>query len=671
MMRVVLDNRVKVYKYYPLCGARLGNIYTGLQRGISFFIRMLLPWEWQQHGSVFALEIDMKRTSKQFFNSKVIFTSPWLLAAAAGILILIVVTFAFHNLGLEKRLMTTAMVQKAATMMRVIRSGAKASYMDDLRRNFWDTEPWHAHVQRVIDHLAEDPDLSYLVVVDKHGFPVAHSDRVSPGEAIQFTEPEMVLNRGKKPALSFNIRVSPQEGRIFEAVTAFFPYRPSIPRIPPIRLSPGIIFKPDSKNRSRYGNPPPHGSEPPDARYFVIVGLDMTEYDRTLGRLRFQIFMLSLAMLLVGLGGWFSLSAVQGYRVSQKTLNEIQAFTSLLVAKLPVGIIATDSTGRVADWNQAIAHITGLEKGETTGLFPDQVLPPDLSVFFARPSGAGRVLKTEDKKRELQLHFNNRDFNLLCQLIIINDQRQRYMGQVLLVSDVTDIKLLEQKMREHERLAAIGKMAGGVAHEVRNPLSSIKGLALLLKNKFDQGSQEQDTAELLIQEAERMNRTISEMLSFTRQVAMQSDRVEMDSLLEQEMQLIAGEAKESDITTHLEIEKGLHPVQGDADRLNQVIMNILLNAIQAMEKGGELTVRASNDVNRDSVDIRIIDTGGGMDRTTLSQIFYPYFTTKKKGSGLGLAISQKIIAEHDGFIEVESEPGKGTTVKLTMPIYRQ
>ncbi len=121
-----------------------------------------------------------------------------------------------------------------------------------------------------------------------------------------------------------------------------------------------------------------------------------------------------------------------------------------------------------------------------------------------------------ETESSVRLMFGGRRCELLCHPLTIIDSEQQYMGKVLLISDVTVIKSLEQRMRENERLAAVGRMAGGVAHEVRNPLSSIKGLALLLKNKFPAGSKEQDTAELLIQETERMNRTITEMLSFTR-----------------------------------------------------------------------------------------------------------------------------------------------------------
>ena len=236
---------------------------------------------------------------------------------------------------------------------------------------------------------------------------------------------------------------------------------------------------------------------------------------------------------------------------------------------------------------------------------------------------------------------------------------------------MTEIRSLEQRMRESERLAAVGRMAGGVAHEVRNPLSSIKGLALLLKNKFPEGSREQATAELLIQETERMNRTITEMLSFTRPSVLNLERIDFGGLLEKSLALIRAETKENQIEIALDLQPELQPVRGDADRLQQVLMNVLINAMQAMDKGGRLDISLKNREEAGEVELKIRDTGPGIDPALLSQVFYPYFTTKQAGTGLGLAISQKIMADHGGSIEIESELGGGTTVIMHLPVWEQ
>lgn len=610
----------------------------------------------------------MKTRLQNFTRPAYIFSSPWLLAAAAGLLIMIVVTFAFHNLRLERRLMTNAMLQKAATLMRVLHSGSRASYLNDLRKDYWNNDPWNVHVQRAIDHLTEDPELRFLALVDAKGKVIAHSDHAHVGE--MQTSPIAQGNEDsteEHPQMVYRIHTSKEFGRVFETVRQFAPVFPGLmpmmPMRPPRDGQKGFFMHEHEERRSMRRLFPDVMGE----QYFVLVGLDMKAFDRTLGRLQLQIVMLSLAMLLVGLGGWFSLSAVQGFRISQKTLEDVQAYTSLLIAKLPVGVIATDAAGRVTTWNQAIVQLTGIASHTVTGKKPHEILPEALAVFF-HESGEQVESQRPMKDSSVRIAFGARRCELLCHPLTITDSEQQYMGKVLLISDVTEIRSLEQRMRENERLAAVGRMAGGVAHEVRNPLSSIKGLALLLKNKFPAGSKEQETADLLIQETERMNRTITEMLSFTRPTTLHLVQVDLAALLQRSLQLIKAEAVENRIAATFQVQPDLLPVLGDVDRLQQVMMNVLLNAMQAMENGGKLTVTLGNKDNQ-NVELRISDTGEGIAADLLSQVFFPYFTTKQGGTGIGLAISQKIIADHGGSIELESEPGKGTTVIILLPAY--
>ncbi len=600
------------------------------------------------------------------------FTSPWLLAAAAGLLILIVVTFAFHNLRLERRLMTDVMVQKASTLMQVLHSGSRASYLNDLRRNSWNNEAWSVHVQRVIDHLAEDADLHFLALIDAKGKIIAHSDHAKVEQTMEVpAAPVDKPGEQGGPPLHYRIAVSPDYGRVFEAVRPFIPAFPAMMPMGPRHEGMGW-GRMTMREHNGMRQSPRFFEEMGKAgeQYTVVAGLDMKEYDRTLGRLQMQIVMLSLAMLLVGLGGWLSLSAVQGYRVSQRTLDEMQAYTSLLIAKLPVGVIATDAQGRVTTWNEAVANLTGTAKSAAMGREPRSLLPEPLAAFFARESVESGQRPRPDREFGLRLQLGDRRCELLCHPLEIADSRGLFLGRVLLLSDVTEIRGLEQRMRESERLAAIGRMAGGVAHEVRNPLSSIKGLALLLRNKFADGSRERDTADLLIQETERMNRTITEMLGFTRPPALRLDSVDMVALLRRCLELVKSEAEEGGVTTSLEAPPELPHIQADADRLQQVLMNVFLNGLQAMEQGGRLAVRADLADSGRALAIRVTDTGKGIPPEMLSQVFFPYFTTKQGGSGIGLAISQKIVADHHGMIEVESEPGQGTTVVIHLP-FRQ
>lgn len=598
---------------------------------------------------------------------KFIYVSPWLLAAATGLLVLIVVTFALSNIQREKRLMINAMLQKAATLNRFINSGARASYISDLRRGNWKPDPWNDYVQRVIDHLSGDPDLYFLAVVDSKGVVLAHSRPVMRGQQLQIQLPGQLHEKGARGQFVYRVEEEKGQGRFFEVIRSFTPFQSTRPPFPLSlqelhrqfsHLNTGLLSSP-----FRLDNGHEHAR-----KFFMVVALDMKEYDRALGRLRFQVLMLSLTMLLVGIGGWLSLAAVHGYRVSRKALHEIQAFTGLLVSKLPVGIIATDKSGTVATWNQAVAGLTGIEANMATGKKPGQILPQVLADFFT-DVGAGGNTPDDLGGHEISLDMHGEKFALNCHHLVISDRDGAPEGEVLLLSNMTELKNLEKEMRENERLAAVGRMAAGVAHEVRNPLSSIKGLALLLQRKFVQKSNEHETATLLIQEVERMNRTISELLSFTRPAPLELAKVDVRVLLERQIRLLDADGASDNIIFHLELGSDLLPIAADRDRLNQVLMNIILNGVQAMEDGGELAIKAWNNPDNQTVVITVTDSGTGMDKDTLSQVFFPYFTTKSSGTGIGLALSQKVIADHGGTIYLSSIPGQGTVVSIELPQY--
>ena len=602
-------------------------------------------------------------------RSRFFFVSPWLLAAATALLILMVVSFTLSTMQREKRLMTGAMLQKGAILMRVVGSGARSAYLADLRRGVWNTAPWNEYLQRIITHLSEDPSVLFLMVLDDQNQVVAHTDQTQRGlykkgflHSLQTSDPQ------SGPGLVYRTGKLEKYGKIFLVAR---PFRQFLPEMPSLHMQNMLCpaGKRDKNPPDIFNNRRTMHREPPGSgrTYWAVIGLDMKAYDKSLSQLRFQVMMLSITMLLVGVGGWLSLAAVQGYRGAQKALSDIQAFTGLVVSRLPVGIIATDRQGKVSTWNQAAANMTLIPARQALGRMVNKYLPAELSDFFDR--GIGRSSQDLDAEgREIRLTVDDKEKVLLCQLIDLRDPEEQFMGQVLLFSDVSRIKDLESEMRENERLAAVGRMAAGVAHEVRNPLSAIKGLALLLKNKFSRQSKDYETTGLLIQEVERMNRTISELLSFARPAALELQQVDINALLSETLQLVSADMASEHITTRLDCTPDLQLVAADRDRLSQVFINILLNAVQAMEQGGSLQITARNTTEGGKIELQFKDSGKGINPEHLPQIFFPYFTTKSGGTGIGLAISQKIIAEHGGTIRVESETGRGTTVFVELPV---
>ena len=238
-------------------------------------------------------------------------------------------------------------------------------------------------------------------------------------------------------------------------------------------------------------------------------------------------------------------------------------------------------------------------------------------------------------------------------------------GVMLLIQDLSQVKSLEEELRRSERMAALGKMAAGVAHELRNPLSSIKGLAILLKSRFQEKSPDQETADILVQEVERLNRSIGELLDYARPQKLIKEDVHPEEVVRKTVSLIRMDAESVGVRVEIRMEDDLPLVLADQDKLNQVFLNLFLNSIQAMEHGGRLDIRVATQGR--NVLFTVKDTGCGVNKEDMPRVFDPYFTTKPEGTGLGLAMSVKIIEEHGGTMTFESEPDVGTTVVVSLP----
>jgi len=227
---------------------------------------------------------------------------------------------------------------------------------------------------------------------------------------------------------------------------------------------------------------------------------------------------------------------------------------------------------------------------------------------------------------------------------------------------------LRREVERSQRLASVGRLAAGVAHEIRNPLSSIKGFATYFKQRYQNVPEDQQTAGIMIQEVDRLNRVVSQLLEFARPVTVSPKPTSFKTLLEDSLKLIERQAKDKHITVNIRNSTPIDEVKIDPDRINQVLLNLYLNAIDAMEPGGQLKIDVTGSGENNGLKIRVSDTGHGISHEDLSRIFDPYFTTKTSGTGLGLAIAHNIIEAMGGAVEVDSKPGKGTTFTLIVPI---
>ncbi len=601
-------------------------------------------------------------TKKISRNSRLMFISPWLLTAAVGLLLIIILVFAANTLQRGKLLLTESVFHKGLDIAGFVGAGIRASVMMGV--------PGSTQVQHLIEQAAEeDQELLYIAVLDSEFRILAHNDKERIGKDIDNPD---YLKTEYKHVPTWRIATEQDTGReIFEVIAPFQPFkggRGHFMRKKMMNQEPAKGNAADDKGAMQndwcraFANSNESCNQA--GSHTILIGLSMQEFESFNRQNRLHILIMSAALLFIGLGAWIALLAAQGYRTSQNTIQHMQAFTNLLISRLPVGIVATGKNGRVQTYNQAAAAMTGAPGDTVINGTPGEVLPREFAAFFDTDPGNSELIG-----REIVLEKgNNITASFHVSSVPVMDEDNVLSGRVVLIHDLTRLKLLEKEVRRHEQLAALGKMAAGVAHEVRNPLSSIKGFATLLGSRFQEGSKERETAALLINEVERLNRSITELLNYARPTPLNRQEFDAAEAIGNSLKLIEGDAQELGVSLRYEIAQDCPKIYADQDRLNQVLLNLYLNSLQAMaEHGGTLYVSVQQGKQSGAVAITIQDSGLGIPADMLRHILEPYVTTKPHGTGLGLAIAHKIIDDHGGQLEIESEENKGTTVTITLP----
>lgn len=231
-----------------------------------------------------------------------------------------------------------------------------------------------------------------------------------------------------------------------------------------------------------------------------------------------------------------------------------------------------------------------------------------------------------------------------------------------------EVRRLEQEIRRNEKLAAVGTMAAGVAHEIRNPLSSIKGYATYFQQRFPEGSEDREAAGVLVGEVNRLNKVISDLLDLARPRTVKLQPVNIQHVVAYTLRLIRQTAQKRNIALQCKIAQRVPDVLADMETLGQALLNLCLNALEAMGDGGTLTIAVSG--GRARLCLMVVDTGQGIPQDTLERIFEPYFTTKGSGTGLGLPVVHRIIAAHKARIDVSSRVAGQTTDQGGQTVFR-
>jgi len=335
------------------------------------------------------------------------------------------------------------------------------------------------------------------------------------------------------------------------------------------------------------------------------------------------------------------------------------------------GIIVSDFMGNILNLNPRAEEILEISREDARESLIQEM-------FGFDETESKRIYRALKRKENID-HFevvyrNNEDKRLILDLIAfpLIDENQNILGAVTLITDLTEKKKMDDYLSRVEKFAALGRIASGIAHEIRNPLAGIYTTVQNLECEFDENSSQKTDLQNIMQEIDRVEKLIREILDLVRPFPLQIEEIDVHTLLTATMSLIEKEAQQKKIDLNTQFNDGIGHIKADPNRLRQVFLNLIINAIESVKEMGEILICTETAKSEDRKDkwitIKFKDNGVGVPPDNINKIFDPFFTTKNVGTGLGLAVSYKIVQDHGGMIEVENREEKGTTFSVKLPV---
>ncbi|MGH9368850.1 MAG: two-component system sensor histidine kinase NtrB [Thermoanaerobaculia bacterium] len=346
----------------------------------------------------------------------------------------------------------------------------------------------------------------------------------------------------------------------------------------------------------------------------------------------------------------------------QKALQRLQHLHGNVIATMSSGLMTTDAQQRVTFLNRAGGLLLGVDPSRA----PGRLLP---ELGFRLPEAWDEIRERargpETYRDEIEIERGAERRVLGYSLRLLRDAEGEE-GTLLLFQDLTDLKKLERQALFQSQLAAVGELAAGIAHEIRNPLASISGSVQVLSKELSVGSAERRLMEIIVSESSRLSKILEDFLRFVRPQERRVADFDVAKTVVEVMDLFRLSDEVSDAhRIELHVEPASSTLSGDRDQFRQIVYNVAKNAVHAMSAGGTLTVAGREE--HAWYAIRFTDTGRGMSEEELSRLFTPFSTAFDGGTGLGMAIVRRIVEEHGGAIDAESRPGEGTTVTVLLP----
>jgi len=364
-------------------------------------------------------------------------------------------------------------------------------------------------------------------------------------------------------------------------------------------------------------------------------------------------------------------------RTAVRLVSADDRFFRHIVSSMRNGVLAFRRDGTLALMNDEAYRIFGLKRS------PDDLGRPVADVLRDRPEIARVLTSAFDLSylpNRAELRLNDLDRVIGYTLSQVKNDAGERIGAVMFFKDLTRVEQIEEQERLRDRLASLGEMAAGIAHELKNPLAGIEVMAGLLRRQVPDSKDAQSLLADILSEAKLANAIVVEMLEFVRPVRLQVERTNLSDILQQSVTMAESKVARREVSVMMHVEPGLPMIEGDHHQLAQVFTNLIANAFEALDGKGRIAISAtSSTIEADPafagahpptpvVIVEVADDGPGVPADLTDKIFNPFFTTKVTGTGLGLAIVRKIVDAHDGRIDVNSVRESGTRFRITLPV---
>lgn len=561
--------------------------------------------------------------------------SPWIPISISGVLMVVIL---FQTIVLYNR-----DKQHVSTLLREKGTALIISFEADVRTGMPKSP---AALQVLLEKTASHPDISYLFLVSTSGKIIAGKDKNRIDAVSDVPSVRPLSTKSGNPG--WRIVETANHTRYFEV------YKTARFTLPEMSNKPE---RPDKTTRLS-----DRSKNIDENRSVIVMGMDISPFEQAAADdLHHNISMMAIVFL-TGLTGVVSLIWSRRATRSRRMLQDTRAFAAETIASLPMGVIIVDKNRHIRYINETACSLLEIDASKMTDKTADTLLPGILWQLHQTAEAPGKGIE-----KEISLDSKKSGATPVSTMVTrILGRENHFIGFLFILKDLSQIRALESKIRRKERLAALGTLASGIAHEVRNPLSSIKGYAGFFGSLFEDDSEKKQAARLMVEEIDRVDRVISELLEFARPADLQLRPTQPETLIHHSLGIIKHEAQSAGIRVKEIIDAPLPDACLDPDRFTQVLLNLYINAMQAMKNGGDLTVDVR--CEGDALRFAVSDTGEGIGPDNQAAVFNPYYTTKKKGTGLGLAIAYKIIESHNGTLWLESTPGKGTTFFISIPL---